>query len=332
MIDGTICLEEASEKVLSNEVKKARFFSSRSESGDNIKSQNKADARAPNDAKPADAARKDKNAQGSDNIITIRGLRKAYKLGRERVVALDHIDLDIKRGEICCILGTSGSGKTTLLNMMAGLERPTRGYVIIDGVNVTKTSERKMAKFRQEVLGFVFQSYNLLNTHTALENVALPLTFKGVPRRKREKIARKMLADVGLKGHIRHKPSQMSGGQQQRVGIARAFVARPKVVFADEPTGNLDSKTTIEIMELMTSIARKNGLTLVIVTHDTEIAAYADRIIRLLDGNIVSDLPNPNPKIAVGGGEAPEPAEADESELNKADGKDFPNETVPVTT
>lgn len=273
-------------------------------------------------------AKKAVNTEG--NIITIRGLRKVYKLGRERVVALDNIDLDIKRGEICCILGTSGSGKSTLLNMMAGLEPPTRGSVVIDGVDITKTPERKLAKFRQEVLGFVFQSYNLLNTMTALENVALPLTFKGVPRRKREKIARKILSDVGLKGHMRHKPSQMSGGQQQRVGIARAFVAHPKVVFADEPTGNLDSKTTIEIMELITSIARKYGLTLVIVTHDSEIAEYADRIIRLIDGNIVSDIPNPNPKRVADETHADVTAAPDKSENNKADGKDFPDEKVPV--
>lgn len=224
-------------------------------------------------------------------------------------------------------MGTSGSGKSTLLNMMAGLEPPTRGSVVIDGIDITKTPERKLAKFRQDVLGFVFQSYNLLNTLTALENVALPLTFKGIPRRKREQMARKMLADVGLKGHMRHKPSQMSGGQQQRVGIARAFVAHPKVVFADEPTGNLDSKTTIEIMELMTSIARQYGLTLVIVTHDSEIATYADRIIRLLDGRVISDEQNNSPLKAAGGNE---PAENEEKPINKADGKDFPNETVPV--
>ena len=175
-------------------------------------------------------------------IIKISNLRKVYRLGREKVVALDNIDLEIKRGEICCIFGTSGSGKSTLLNMMAGLEPPTRGAVVIDGVSITTTPERKLAKFRQKGLGFVFQSYNLLNSLTALENVALPLTFKGLPKYKREKIARKMLADVGLKSHFRHKPSQMSGGQQQRVGIARAFVARPRVVFADEPTGNLDSR------------------------------------------------------------------------------------------
>ena len=182
--------------------------------------------------------------------------------------------------------------------MMAGLEPPTRGSVVIDGVPITKTPERKLAKFRQKGLGFVFQSYNLLNSLTALENVALPLTFKGVSRSKREKMARKMLADVGLKGHMRHKPSQMSGGQQQRVGIARAFVAHPKVVFADEPTGNLDSKTTVEIMELITSIASEYGLTLVIVTHDREIADYADRIIHLIDGNIISDERNASPKRA----------------------------------
>lgn len=231
-----------------------------------------------------------------DAIISIRGLRKVYKLGHERVVALDNIDLDIYRGEICCIFGTSGSGKSTLLNMMAGLEPPSHGTVIIDGVSITNTPERKLAKLRQRGLGFVFQSYNLLNSLTALENVALPLTFKSVPRRKREQMARKMLTDVGLKGHMRHKPSQMSGGQQQRVGIARAFVAHPRVVFADEPTGNLDSKTTVEIMELITSIAREYGQTLVIVTHDSEIAAYADRIIRLIDGKIVSDERNLNPK------------------------------------
>ena len=173
--------------------------------------------------------------------------------------------------------------------MMAGLEAPSRGDVLIDGVNITHTPERKLAKFRQNSLGFVFQSYNLLNSLTALENVALPLTFKGLPKRKREKMARNMLASVGLRGHMKHKPSQMSGGQQQRVGIARAFVAHPRVVFADEPTGNLDSKTTTEIMNLIVSIAREYGQTLVIVTHDREIADYADRIIYLLDGNIVRD-------------------------------------------
>jgi ABC-type antimicrobial peptide transport system, ATPase component len=256
-----------------------------------------------------------------ETIVSIRNLRKVYKLGRERVVALDNIDLEIKRGEICCIFGTSGSGKSTLLNMMAGLEPPTRGSVVIDGVPITKTPERKLAKFRQKSMGFVFQSYNLLNSLTALENVALPLTFKGVSRRKREKMARRMLADVGLKGHMRHKPSQMSGGQQQRVGIARAFVAHPRVVFADEPTGNLDSKTTVEIMELITSIASQFGLTLIIVTHDGEIAEYADRIIRLIDGNIVSDEYNPNPKRTSASVLSDEP-------VNENNGKDIPKNEV----
>lgn len=300
----------------------------RHESGDDIISL-KIKARAPDNGKPTDVTKTKKPGDNSNgNIITIRGLRKVYKLGRERVVALDNIDLDIKRGEICCIFGTSGSGKSTLLNMIAGLEKPTRGSVVVDGVDITKTPERKLAGFRQEVLGFVFQSFNLLNNLTALENVALPLTFKGVSRRKRVRMARKMLADVGLKGHMRHKPSQMSGGQQQRVGIARAFVAHPRVVFADEPTGNLDSKTTIEIMELITSIAREYGQTLLIVTHDGEIAEYADRIIRLLDGNIVSDEINPNPRHATG---TAQPSVSDgENETNITNGKDSPDEKIPV--
>ncbi len=222
-------------------------------------------------------------------IIKVENLRKVYRLGSERVVALDRIDLTIHEGEICCILGTSGSGKSTLLNMLAGLERPTAGCVTICGVKISSTSEKKMALFRQQNLGFVFQSYNLLNSQTALENVALPLVFKGVGKRKRTIAAKRMLKAVDLGKRMRHLPSQMSGGQQQRVGIARAFVAHPRVVFADEPTGNLDSKTTIEVMELMCRMAREHRQTLVIVTHDSEIAEYADRVIHLIDGNIVDD-------------------------------------------
>ena len=222
-------------------------------------------------------------------IIKIRNLRKVYRIGSERVVALDNIDLDIAAGEICCILGTSGSGKSTLLNMLAGLERPTRGSVEILGTDIARASEKQLARFRREKIGFIFQSYNLLGSLNALENVALPLTFRKVPRRKREAAAKKMLKAVGLGKHIRHRPNQMSGGQQQRVGIARAYVTNPPVVFADEPTGNLDSKTTIEVMEMITAIAREHNQTLIIVTHDREIADYADRILFLLDGRIESD-------------------------------------------
>lgn len=225
-----------------------------------------------------------------DPIIKIQNLRKVYRVGAERVVALDHIDLEIMPGEICCILGTSGSGKSTLLNMLAGLEKPTRGTVNILGTEISSANEKKLAKFRREKIGFIFQSYNLLASMTAIENVALPLTFRRVPRKKRELAAKKMLKAVGLGKHMRHRPNQMSGGQQQRVGIARAYVTNPPVVFADEPTGNLDSKTTVEVMEMITAIAREHHQTLIIVTHDREIADYADRILFLLDGRIESDI------------------------------------------
>lgn len=221
-----------------------------------------------------------------ENIIELSNLRKVYRVGNEKVVALDNISLNIKKGEFCCLLGTSGSGKSTMLNMMAGLEKPTKGTIRIKGQAVDKMSEKKLAKFRQEHLGFVFQSYNLLPMLTATENVSLPLTFKGMSRSLRDKKARAILKAVGLTSHEKHKPSQMSGGQQQRVGIARAFVAMPEIVFADEPTGNLDSKTTKEVMSLITQMARENNQTLVIVTHDLEIAKYADTIVHILDGNI----------------------------------------------
>ncbi|WP_438432995.1 ABC transporter ATP-binding protein [Gorillibacterium sp. sgz500922] len=219
-------------------------------------------------------------------IIEIAGLRKVYRIGSEKVVALNSIQLTIEKGECCCLLGTSGSGKSTLLNMMAGLEKPTKGTVKIRGELVSAMSEKKLARFRQDHLGFIFQSYNLLPSLTAMENVGLPLAFKGISKRAREKRAAKLLEAVGLGTRLKHKPSQMSGGQQQRVGIARAFAANPEIVFADEPTGNLDTKTTIEVMELMTAMARAKNQTLVIVTHDLEIAAYADRIIRIRDGVI----------------------------------------------
>ncbi|WP_058304479.1 ABC transporter ATP-binding protein [Gorillibacterium timonense] len=219
-------------------------------------------------------------------IIEIKDLRKVYRIGSEKVVALNSINLTIEKGECCCLLGTSGSGKSTLLNMMAGLEKPTKGTVAIRGELVNAMSEKKLARFRQDYLGFIFQSYNLLPSLSALENVSLPLTFKGISRRVREKRASKLLEAVGLGTRIKHKPSQMSGGQQQRVGIARAFAANPEIIFADEPTGNLDTKTTIEVMELMKNLARQKNQTLVIVTHDLEIASYADRIVRIRDGNI----------------------------------------------
>lgn len=232
------------------------------------------------------------NAQKPKIMIRVRNLRKEYRLEDDTVVALKRINLDIKQGEICCIFGTSGSGKSTLLNQLAGLEKPTYGDVYIRGVPITQLSEKELAAFRQKHIGFVFQSYNLLPFMTAAENVAMPLMFRGETRRKRMKKAVSILKRVGLTNRLKHYPRQMSGGQQQRVGIARAFVAHPDVVFADEPTGNLDSKTTIEVMEMITKFARDYKQTIVLVTHDPELAKYADRIVTLVDGKIVNDTEN----------------------------------------
>lgn len=222
-------------------------------------------------------------------IIEVKNIRKEYPLEDETVVALKRINLNVNRGEICCIFGTSGSGKSTLLNQLAGMEKPTRGCVYIGGVPISKLEEEKLSAFRQKHIGFVFQAYNLLPNLTATENVAMPLMFRGVPKARREAIAREMLKRVGLSHRLDHFPSQMSGGQQQRAGIARAFVTRPEVVFADEPTGNLDSATTVEIMRMICDFAERFHQTIILVTHDPEMAAYAHRIVKLIDGEIVSD-------------------------------------------
>lgn len=224
-----------------------------------------------------------------DEVIRVNDLRKVYMIGGEKVVALDCINMNIPKGQICCILGTSGSGKSTLLNMLAGLERPSRGKIMLGTHDIAKMDERDLAFFRQKHIGFVFQSYNLINGFDAVYNVAMPLMFRGEDKKIREKKARDMLIGVGLEKRMNHLPSQMSGGQQQRVGIARAFVSGPEIIFADEPTGNLDSKTTKEVMELMVRLTHQTGGTLVLVTHDPNIAAYSDRIIRISDGNIISD-------------------------------------------
>lgn len=234
-----------------------------------------------------------------ENIIEITNVRKVYHMGDEKIIALNDISLNIAKGEICCLLGTSGSGKSTLLNMIAGLEKPTKGSIVFKNQHIEKMTEKQLAKFRQLNVGFVFQSYNLLPTLTALENVTLPLIFNGVKRSIRNKKAEQMLESVGLKKRAKHKPSQMSGGQQQRVSIARAFINEPGVIFADEPTGNLDTKTTYEMMDLITGITRKNNQTLIIVTHDLEISRYADHIVHVRDGNIEKIDNNPN-KIECG--------------------------------
>ena len=222
-------------------------------------------------------------------MIKVQNLRKVYKVGTEKVVALDNINLEIEKGEFCCIVGTSGSGKSTLLNQLAGLEKPTKGSVHINGENISQMDEKKLAVFRQNNIGFIFQSYNLMPTLTAVENVAFPLMFKGVPRKEREKKSRAILKEMQMQDRMKHKPTELSGGQQQRVGIARAFVGKPAVIFADEPTGNLDSKTTEQVMEMLIEISEKNNITFVMVTHDNELAKKAKRVVTLVDGNIVHD-------------------------------------------
>ncbi|SDY74113.1 ABC transporter ATP-binding protein [Tindallia californiensis] len=219
-------------------------------------------------------------------MIQLENVRKVYRLGDEKVVAVDRISLSVDKGEVCCFLGTSGSGKSTLLNLMAGLEKPTKGKILIQQRRIDLMNEKQLALFRQRHIGFVFQSYNLMPLLTAEENVSLPLTFRGVSKQKRLELARKMLKDVGLAKYVKHRPSQMSGGQQQRVGIARAFVAKPPVIFADEPTGNLDSKTSKEVLDIMLGMASRQNQTLIIVTHDPSISKYANRVFTFLDGNI----------------------------------------------
>lgn len=231
-------------------------------------------------------------------IIELKNLKKAFKIGKESLLVLKGIDLALYKEQAICIVGPSGSGKSTLLNMMAGLEKPTSGEIVVGGIHIENLNEDDLTKFRQLNVGFVFQSYNLIPTLTALENVGLGLIFKGIPKKERDERSAYLLEKVGLKDRMKHKPSEMSGGQQQRVSIARAFVNKPKIVFADEPTGNLDTKTSVEIMELMTTMTKKDKQTLIIVTHDLETAVYSDRIVHVRDGLIEKDEVNRNKKEA----------------------------------
>ena len=220
-------------------------------------------------------------------VIRVRDLYKIYRVGENRVRALNGVSFELYKGEFVAVVGTSGSGKSTLLNMMAGLEKPTKGEILIGRTHIEKLSEKQLVAFRRENVGFIFQSYNLLPTMNAVENVALPLSFRGVSRKERLKKALHYMKLVGVKDQAQHMPSQMSGGQQQRVGIARALVTKPKILFADEPTGNLDSRTTMEVLRLMQRIVKERSQTLVMVTHDNNLASYADRRIRIVDGKIV---------------------------------------------
>lgn len=220
-------------------------------------------------------------------VIQVKNLYKIFRVGNSKVRALNGVDLTIYRGEFCAIVGTSGSGKSTMLNMLAGLEKPTKGEVIIAGRHLEKMNENQLVRFRREKVGFIFQSFNLLGTMNAIENVALPLTFRGVDKKTREAKAVEMLKLVGLPKHMKHRPNEMSGGQQQRVGVARALVLDPEIIFADEPTGNLDSNTSAEVLKLMRKVVQEKNQTLVMVTHDNHLAGFADRIFHIIDGKIV---------------------------------------------
>lgn len=220
------------------------------------------------------------------NVIELKEIYKQYEVGEASVHAVDGVSLAVKRGEFVCISGRSGSGKSTLLSLLAGMESPTDGEIVILGEHMERMNERQRGQFRRAHIGFVFQSYNLLPQLNAWENVAMPLQIRGMPLAERKKRAMEMLDMVGLLSHAKHRPSELSGGQQQRVGIARAVITRPDIVFADEPTGNLDTKTGRQIMELLLRIFREWGTTLLMVSHDEELAQYADREIKLLDGRI----------------------------------------------
>ena len=230
----------------------------------------------------------------SNLAVRAVSLTRTFQVGETRVEALRGINLEIPRGQFVALVGPSGSGKSTFLNLVGGLDRPTDGELWIDGVELGASKEKVLTEHRRQRVGFVFQSFNLLPRLTALENVALPLIFVGVAERERLARARELLAQVGLGERIDHRPTQLSGGEQQRVAIARALVGRPAIILADEPTGNLDSVTGQEIMALLRELNRDKGVTLLLVTHDPEAAAFAGRVIRMRDGRIEDPAPLPS--------------------------------------
>lgn len=221
-------------------------------------------------------------------IISLRDVVKIYKTKKVRFQALNGISLDIYPNEFVAIVGTSGSGKSTMLNLIAGLEKPTAGKIFVKERPVHKMSEDDLVDFRRKHVGFIFQKFNLMDTLTAFENAAFPLMLRGISEKERTAAAKEILSVLGLREHLEHYPDELSGGQQQRVSIARAIITHPQIIFADEPTGNLDSRTAEQIADILKKIVHQEGATLLMVTHDIEKAKYADRIIRLADGEIVS--------------------------------------------
>ncbi len=223
-------------------------------------------------------------------MIDVRELTKIYQVGDFTVPALTGVSLAIHKGEFVSIMGPSGSGKSTFMNILGCLDQPSSGRYLLDGIDVSDFSKDELADIRNRKMGFVFQGFNLLPRASAQENVELPMLYRGITAGERHRRAREALAKLGLEGREHHLPNQLSGGQQQRVAIARALVNEAPLLFADEPTGNLDTKTSVEIMELLTRLNREGGITLVVVTHETDIAAFSKRVIRFVDGKVVSDI------------------------------------------
>lgn len=224
-------------------------------------------------------------------LIHIENMKKIYNPGENEVRALDGIDLDIEKGDLVAIVGHSGSGKSTLMNMLGCLDTPTSGKYVLDGQDVASMTDNQLADVRNKEIGFIFQGFNLISNLDAVENVELPLVYRGVSKNERKQLAMEALKSVGLEDRMKHKPNEMSGGQQQRVAVARAVAAKPPIILADEPTGNLDTKSTQEIMEILKELHR-SGRTVIIITHDEEIASQAHRVIRMLDGRIEEDYCN----------------------------------------
>ena len=224
-------------------------------------------------------------------LIHIENMKKIYNPGENEVRALDGIDLDIEKGDLVAIVGHSGSGKSTLMNMLGCLDTPTSGKYVLDGQDVASMTDNQLADVRNKEIGFIFQGFNLISNMDAVGNVELPLVYRGVSKNERKQLAMEALKSVGLEDLMKHKPNEMSGGQQQRVAVARAVAAKPPIILADEPTGNLDTKSTQEIMEILKELHR-SGRTVIIITHDEEIASQAHRVIRILDGRIEEDYCN----------------------------------------